>query len=156
MPFMGQNLSIKYHQVYRSLYNVEFLLLRSTKTSIVLIHGPSSSQHTHGKENFLEERSRIHRAAELNGYDTAFVDKTLLKHKNGRNTEGENITTRIRRSPEVQPAFLSHIDEFDSEHSEASWISRCVQKPFCRIKLCNLRDKVSTGKRSAIYQIRTN
>lgn len=56
------------------------------------------------KEDFVEERNRIHKAAELNGYDREFVDKILRKHK--RKKHRKNATTLLPEKEEVRRISL--------------------------------------------------
>lgn len=56
------------------------------------------------KTEFDEEKSRIYKAAEVNGYDKRFIEKILQKHK--RKKQRQDITTLQPNTQEVKRISL--------------------------------------------------
>lgn len=103
----------------------------------------------------MEERNRIHRAGELNGYGKEFVDKILRKHE--RKKHRKNATTLISTKDEVKrislpfyPKITNPIQAVLKHHG-----FHVVYKSNNTLKdlLCNLKDKIPQEEKSGIYQI---
>ncbi|XP_062711417.1 uncharacterized protein LOC134289523 [Aedes albopictus] len=107
------------------------------------------------RDDFVEERNRIHKAAEVNGYEKEFVDKILRKHE--RKKYRSNATTLRPEKEDVKrislpfyPKLTNPIQTALNHHG-----FQVVYKSSNTLKdaLCNLKDKVPIDEKSGIYQI---
>ena len=73
------------------------------------------------KTEFDEEKSRIYKAAEVNGYDRKFIEKILRKHK--RKKHRQDITTL---EPNTQEVSENH--EPDQKYTAMAGTSRGAQE----------------------------
>lgn len=107
------------------------------------------------KAEFEAEKSKIHHAAALNGYDKAFVYKILRKHE--RKKRRRDTTTLKPEKEKVQrvslpfyPKLTNAIHEVLKEHGfQATYKSGNTLKD----RLCALKDKIPQEDRSGIYEI---
>ncbi|XP_053686378.1 uncharacterized protein LOC128735923 [Sabethes cyaneus] len=107
------------------------------------------------QEDFVAERERIQKAAELNGYDKKFVDKIIRKHL--RKKQRHDTTTLQPEREEVQrislpfyPKVTNHIRKVLKRHG-----FHVVHKSGNAVQelLNNQKDKVPPDERSGIYEI---
>ncbi|XP_062715384.1 uncharacterized protein LOC134291527 [Aedes albopictus] len=107
------------------------------------------------RDDFVEERNRIHKAAELNGYEREFVDKILRKHE--RKKHRSNATTLRPEKTDVKrislpfyPKLTNPIQRALNHHG-----FQVVYKSSNTLKdaLCNLKDRVPAEEKSGVYQI---
>ncbi|XP_062704231.1 uncharacterized protein LOC134286613 [Aedes albopictus] len=107
------------------------------------------------REDFVEERNKIHRAGELNGYNREFVDKILRKHE--RKKHRRNATTLKPEKEEVKRISLPFYPKISNPiHATLEHHGyQVVYKSSNTLKdlLCNLKDKVPADEKSGIYQI---
>lgn len=107
------------------------------------------------KEEFTAERKKIHEAAELNGYDTIFINKIIRKHE--RKKHRQNATTlqpekedTKRISLPFYPKVTNAIQGVLKQHGiQAVYKSGNTLKDL----LCALKDKVPPEEMSGIYEI---
>ncbi|XP_062703509.1 uncharacterized protein LOC134290468 [Aedes albopictus] len=107
---------------------------------------------------FNEEKSRIFKAAEINGYDKGFVDKILQKHK--RKKRRQNITTLQPATEEVKRISLPFYPKVTNpiKNTLRRQGLHVVHKSDNTLRdlLCNLKDKVPPEEQSGIYQVPCN
>ncbi|XP_055542782.1 uncharacterized protein LOC129728370 [Wyeomyia smithii] len=107
------------------------------------------------RKDFETERNRIHKAAELNGYDKDFVNKILRKHQ--RKKHRLNCTTlkpekekQHRISLPFYPKITNPVQSVLQKHDfYAVYKSENTLKDL----LCNSKDKVPPDEKSGVYQI---
>lgn len=104
---------------------------------------------------FDEERTRIYKAAEVNGYEKKFIDKILQKHK--RKKHRQNVTTLEPIVEEVRRISLPFYPKVTNPIKSALQRQglQVVHKSDNTLRdlLCNLKDKVPPDEQSGIYQI---
>lgn len=107
------------------------------------------------KEEFVEERMKIHEAAAVNGYDEEFVNKILRKHE--RKKHRQIATTLqphkeepLRISLPFYPKLTNPIQGILKQHGmQAAYKSGHTLKEY----LCALKDKTPAEDLSGIYEI---
>lgn len=106
-------------------------------------------------DEFAEERNRIYKAAEVNGYEKEFVNKILRKHK--RKKHQQNTTTLQPLKEETKRISLPFYPKITNPIK--STLKRLglqvVHKSDSTLRdlLCNLKDRVPLDEQSGIYQI---
>lgn len=102
-----------------------------------------------------EEKTRIYKAADVNGYDNEFVNKILRKHKRKRNRKNittlEPITDQVRR---ISLPFYPKVTNPIKTTLQRQGL-QVVHKSDNTLRdlLCNLKDKVPPDEQSGVYQI---
>lgn len=104
---------------------------------------------------FSEEKTRIFKAAEVNGYRKEFASKILRKHK--RKKTLQNITTLQPEGDEVKRISLPFYPKLTNpiKNTLKRQGLHIVHKSDNTLRdlLCNLKDKVPPDEQSGIYQI---
>lgn len=106
-------------------------------------------------DDFAEEKERIYKAAEVNGYEKKFVDKILQKHKRKRHRQ--DITTLQPEREEVKRVSLPFYPKLTNQLKSILKQQglQVVHKSDNTLRdlLCNLKDKVPPDENSGIYRI---
>lgn len=106
------------------------------------------------EQEFAEEKDRIYKAAELNGYEKEFTKRILQKHKRKKHLKNittlqpeKEVTKRIRLP--FYPSVTNPIKNTLKRHG-----LHIVYKSGNTLRdvLCNLKDKVPPDENSGIYQ----
>ncbi|XP_053692160.1 uncharacterized protein LOC128740623 [Sabethes cyaneus] len=107
------------------------------------------------RTDFIEEKTKIYDAANLNGYGKEFVDKIIRTHE--RKQHRQNATTLQPKRNNVERISMPFCPKITNPIKNA--LSRhgfhVVHKSNHTLRelLCNAKDKIPTNEMSGIYQI---